>query len=336
MQSRACDAESEFEESTESAKDVNSANTANTANAVSPESGSGSYRALEKQGYLFFSDKSSAALKPCMWNKRSLQGGDMCYKHQFYGITSHRCVQFTPTLKCNQRCLFCWRCMEYAVCEEEECPPETILAKIKKLQKKSLAGYNPILPTSTATKERWDEALTPNMAAISLSGEPTLYENLPRLIDMLNDAGYTTFLVSNGTRPDVLRKCRPYQTYISVDAPDPATYMKICRPESDFWDNIAESLSLLKDRRSAIRTTVVAGYNDIDPKGYAKIYQDSGADFVEVKGYMFVGHSRKRLKQENMPEHMHVRGFAEEIAKYCDYEIIDENALSRVVCMARR
>ena len=271
-----------------------------------------------------------------MWNKRSLQGGDMCYKHQFYGITSHRCVQLTPTLKCNQRCLFCWRCMDYAIDEEEECPPETIIAKIRKLQKKSLAGYNPILPTSTATKERWDEALSPNMAAISLSGEPTLYTGLPRLIDMLNAEGYTTFLVSNGTRPDVLRDCRPYQTYISVDAPDKKTYLKLCRPESDFWDNIMESLSLLKDRRSAIRTTVVEGYNDIDPEGYARIYQDSGADFIEVKGYMFVGHSRKRLKQENMPEHSHVRGFAEEISKYCDYEIIDENLLSRVVCMARR
>ena len=84
--------------------------------------------ALRKQGYLFFSPASSAALKPCLWCKRALTGGDMCYKHQFYGIESHRCVQMTPTLRCNQRCLFCWRSFEHEAAEEEECPPETILA----------------------------------------------------------------------------------------------------------------------------------------------------------------------------------------------------------------
>jgi tRNA wybutosine-synthesizing protein 1 len=97
--------------------------------------------ALRRQGYQFFNNTSSAALKPCMWCKRALKGGDMCYKHQFYGIDSHRCVQMTPTLRCNQRCLFCWRSFEHEVKEEEECSPETILAGIHKFQKKALAGF---------------------------------------------------------------------------------------------------------------------------------------------------------------------------------------------------
>ncbi|WOF16645.1 4-demethylwyosine synthase TYW1 [Methanoplanus sp. FWC-SCC4] len=293
-------------------------------------------KALIKQGYQFFSNKSSAALKPCMWNKRALQGGEMCYKHQFYGISSHRCVQMTPTLKCNQRCLFCWRSMEYEIEEEEECSVDTIIERMLPLQKKSLAGYNYILESSTATKELWSEALNPDMIAISLSGEPTLYSRLPELIDRLNSAGKTTFLVSNGTKPEMLSLCHPYQTYISVDAPDRETYLKICRPDEDFWDEILSSTRLLKERRSAIRTTVVKGINDIDPAGYAAIYQDSGADFIEVKGYMFVGHSRQRLLQENMPEHSYVRDFALEISKYCDYKIIDENPVSRVVLMERQ
>ena len=45
----------------------------------------------------------------------------MCYKAQFYGIESHRCVQMTD-LRCNQQCLFCWRSFEHEVVEEEECP----------------------------------------------------------------------------------------------------------------------------------------------------------------------------------------------------------------------
>ena len=104
----------------------------------------------------------------------------MCYKHQFYGIASHRCVQMTPTLRCNQRCLFCWRSFEHEPQEEEECPPETILAGIHKFQKKALAGYNAVLD-NTVTEEQWQEALDPKHVAISLSGEPTLYSRLPEL-----------------------------------------------------------------------------------------------------------------------------------------------------------
>ncbi|MEA2034293.1 MAG: 4-demethylwyosine synthase TYW1 [Euryarchaeota archaeon] len=291
-------------------------------------------RALEKQGYQFFNKSSSAALKPCMWNKRTLKGGDMCYKHQFYGIESHRCVQMTPTLKCNQRCLFCWRSMEYEVQETVEADPQEIVDGILRKQLKALAGYNPVA-NSYISKELWDEAMDPNMVAISLSGEPTLYSRLPELIDLLNVKGYTTFLVSNGTVPQMIERCRPFQTYISLDAPDRETYLKVCRPMEDYWDKIQESLSLLGNRRSAIRITVVSGYNDFSPEKYAEMIQDAGAVYVEVKGYMYLGYSMKRLERSNMPEHEAVRAFANEIAKYCDYEITDESPISRVVCMER-
>jgi tRNA wybutosine-synthesizing protein 1 len=289
---------------------------------------------LIKQGYQFFSRTSSAALKPCMWCKRALSGGDMCYKHQFYGIASHRCVQMTPTLRCNQRCRFCWRSIEHEVREEEECPPEMILAGMHKLQKKALAGYNAVLD-NTVTEERWREALEPKHVAISLSGEPTLYSQLPDLIGLFQRNGYTTFLVSNGTNPEMLARCHPYQMYVSLDAPDPATYQDICRPLGDYWERIQESLALLGSRRSAVRITLVGGLNDIDPEKYAGLVQDSAPTFVEVKGYMYLGYSRYRLKRENMPGHEKVRDFAEKIAAACDYRVHDENRLSRVVCLER-
>jgi tRNA wybutosine-synthesizing protein 1 len=269
-----------------------------------------------------------------MWCKRALKGGDMCYKHQFYGIASHRCVQMTPTLRCNQRCLFCWRSFEHEPVEEEECPPDMILSGIRRLQKKALAGYNAVLD-NTVTEERWQEALDPKHVAISLSGEPTLYSRLPELIDLFNSRGYTTFLVSNGTNPGMLERCRPFQMYVSLDAPDRETYHAVCRPLGDTWADVQESLRNLSTRRSAVRVTLVKGLNDFAPEKYAAILQDAGARFVEVKGYMYLGYSRNRLTRENMPEHADVRSFAEKIAAECDYQISDENRLSRVVMMER-
>ncbi len=287
--------------------------------------------ALKRQGYQFFTPRSSAAVKPCMWNKRALRGGEMCYKHQFYGIESHRCIQMTPTLRCNQRCLFCWRSFEHEV-TEEECSPQEILADIRRLQARALSGYR---VSRYVTPERFAEALAPTMVAISLSGEPTCYSQLPELIDGLNREGYTTFLVSNGTRPEVLARCRPTQVYVSLDAPDRETYLRLCRPRKDYWERVQESLAGLGARRSAIRITVVKGMNDAAPERYAAMIQDSGATFVEVKGYMYLGYSRKRLNMKHMPEHEHVRALAERIAEHCDYAVRDESPISRVVCLER-
>lgn len=287
---------------------------------------------LRRQGYQFFSPHSSAAVKPCLWCIRALKGGEMCYKHQFYGIESHRCVQMTPTLKCNQRCLFCWRSFEHEVEEETECTPEEILAGVARLQLKGLAGYK-VSPDVTA--ERFDQAIHPKHIAISLAGEPTGYSRLPELVDLFSAEQYTTFLVSNGTRPWVLRKCKPYQLYISLDAPNEAIYRKLCQPRGDYWELVQESLSLLGSRRSAIRITLVAGINDTDPAGFAAMIADAAPTYVEVKGYMYLGSSRNRLQQGHMPDHQKVRGFAEQIGRYAGYTIKDEHPGSRVVCMER-
>jgi len=287
---------------------------------------------LKRQGYQFFSSLSSAAVKPCLWCKAALTKSEMCYKHQFYGIESHRCVQMTPTLRCTQRCLFCWRSFEHQIDEEEECSPEEMLRLIPELQKRALSGYK---VSPHVSSERFQEALYPRHVAISLSGEPTLYTQLPLLIDLLRDNGFTTFLVSNGTRPEVLQKCHPFQLYVSLCAPNEEVYLRLCRPMEDSWDAVQESLLQLGKKRSAIRITLVQGWNDQNPAQYGKLIQEAGPWFVEVKGYMYLGYSRKRLRRENMPEFHHVYAFAREIAACSGYKIRDQNAVSRVVLLGR-
>lgn len=288
---------------------------------------------LRRQGYQFVRSDASAAVKPCLWCKKALKDQDMCYKHQFYGIESHRCVQLTPTLRCNQRCLFCWRSFEHVFPGETECSPQEIVDAVPRLQKKALSGYK---VSPYVREQRFLEALDPKHVAISLSGEPTLYSRLPELVTLFNEKGYTTFVVSNGTRPWVLEDCNSFQLYVSLDAPERETYLKVCRPDEDYWDYIMQSLSMLGKKRSAIRITLVRGLNDHMPELYGRMVQDSGATYVEVKGYMFLGYSRKRLTRDRMPPHSHVRSFAEQVAACTDYEVLDENQASRVVCLERR
>lgn len=52
---------------------------------------------------------SHSGVKLCRWTKAMLRGRGGCYKHTFYGIESHRCMEATPSLACANKCVFCWR-----------------------------------------------------------------------------------------------------------------------------------------------------------------------------------------------------------------------------------
>ncbi|KAK0138243.1 S-adenosyl-L-methionine-dependent tRNA 4-demethylwyosine synthase [Merluccius polli] len=64
-------------------------------------------QALTKQGYKLIG--SHSGVKLCRWTKSMLRGRGGCYKHTFYGIESHRCMETTPSLACANKCVFCWR-----------------------------------------------------------------------------------------------------------------------------------------------------------------------------------------------------------------------------------
>ncbi len=250
-------------------------------------------------------------------------------------------MQMTPALGCNLSCKFCWRfhninkkLLEQAKKFDE---PKQILDECMEAQKKLLSGFGgyPDVP-----KQKFKEALEPKHVAISLDGEPTLYPKLSGLIEEAMKRNMTTFLVTNGTKPDTLKSLsvEPTNLYISLCAPDKTTFKKINIPLiSDAWEKLNESLELMKSfsTRKIVRHTLVKGINMKNVEKYAKLILKAEPDFVEAKGYMWVGESRQRLKMENMPMMPDVRQFSQEISDHTGYKIKDEDTASRVVLLSK-
>ena len=287
---------------------------------------------LARQGYHLV---GSAAVKPCLWLRRAMRGGDQCYKHHFYGISSHRCVQMTPTLECNHLCLHCWRPIDDPVPCKEILEPEALLDGILCGQQKFLSGYGGARTTDPA---RLAEARQPRHVALSLMGEPTLYPYLPELLALIRRRTMTSFLVSNATNPKVLAGLQPTQLYLSLNAPDEEMYRRVCRPAGQFWPRILESLDIVHEHRcrSVIRMTLARGLNMVRPEDYARLIARAEPDFVELKAYMHLGRSRDRLTREAMPSHEEILQFAGELGKALGYELQADVPLSRVALLSSR
>ena len=290
---------------------------------------------MKKQGYA--KAGRHAAVKTCTWLKNSMNGQGVCYKSSFYGVTSHRCLQMTPVLMCNQECIFCWRPTEVPVAPPDEWDsPAVIVEESLKAQRKLVTGFG---GSPNAIRSNYLESLEPSNVAVSLSGEPTFYPYLPELIRLYQEKGMSVFVVTNGTNPDMIRKIRPTQLYMSLDAADQETYEKVCRPKNPaLWENVNESLDVLKAKkeenvRTALRITVVRGYNTGNEEGFAALIRRAAPDFVEIKSYMHVGFSRLRLDRENMMSTDEIRAFAERIGNFCGYRIAGESDASRVVVL---
>ena len=301
---------------------------------------------LEKQGYHLLGKRG--AYKACQWQKKALLHGDSCYKQRFYGIQSHRCLQMTPVVdKCTQNCEFCWRVTpsdigvnwnQVDVSETDVIPVDELMDAVLMANLRSLGGYNPEAGASVP-EEKYKEARDPKHVAISLAGEPTLHPLISELIDEVHRREMTSFLVTNGTQPDVLASMSlPTQLYVTLAASDENSYRNLCRPGiKNGWNRILRSQELLQslDTRTVNRLTMVEGRNMYDVRGYSKLIEIGKPDFIEVKGYMFLGSSRGRLSQNNAPSHREIRAFSESLATLTGYYVLDEQVESRVVLLSR-
>ncbi len=216
--------------------------------------------------------------------------------------------------------------------------PSEIIEKSILAQRKLLSGYGGI--PQRVDQKKYREAQDPNQVAISLSGEPTLYPQISELIEGFKRRGFTTFLVTNGTLPQRIGSLDtlPTQLYVSLDAPDNRTYNRLCNPIiPDAWNRLQDTLELFPSlkTRKVIRITLVKEENMLDVKGYAKLISKADPDFVEVKAFMLVGGSRRRLTLDNMPSFHEVYAFSEKLSEELGYELKDCKEQSRVVLLSQ-
>ena len=284
----------------------------------------------------------------CHWTKKSFKHEGSCYKHKFYGISTHRCMEFSPAgMHCENRCVYCWRPMEFydslKMEPEKVSEPKEILTKLMEERKKLIMGY---YGDSRNDKQRLDESLLPSHYAISLSGEPTMYPKLPELIKYLKslEATKSIFLVTNGQEPDMIQRLQdedalPTQLYLSTNAADYDSFLKINRPKyDDSWQRWNKTLEILKhlDTRTVLRITLIRDYNDQKEMipAFASMLKQASPHFIEIKSYMHIGRSTNRLEHSNMLEMDEVRKFSEEVAKHSQiFSIMDESIVSRIVIL---
>jgi tRNA wybutosine-synthesizing protein 1 len=292
-----------------------------------------------------------SAVELCHWTKKSFANEGSCYKHKFYGISTHQCMEMTPTaMNCENRCVYCWRPTEFydtlEMPEELVDEPDVIVEQLMAERKKLINGF---YGHAKNDRKKLDESLLPAHYAISLSGEPTMYPKLPQLIKYLKTlkATKSIFLVTNGQEPAMLRRLEaedalPTQIYLSTNASNKKMFHRVNRPmHPDAWERWWESLRFLSkvNTRTVLRMTMIRGYNDgaefVDE--FAQMMAEGDPHFIELKSYMHIGMSTKRLEKGDMLEMHEVRGFAENLAaKMPSFGIMDESEISRIVVLQNK
>jgi len=310
-------------------------------------------KVLKRQHYAIVGKHS--AVQICRWTKKSLRNEGVCYKEQFYGIKSHLCCQMSPSVMwCPNRCLHCWRAVEMTIDNElkgKVDKPKDLIDGCIKAQRILLSGFkvdknSKKKQLSRADMKKFKEAWEPMQFAISLSGEPTVYEHIGELIEELRKRNKTSFLVTNGLYPEKLRELEkknqlPTQLYISVNAPNKEIYDKIHRSsKKDAWERLNKSLEIMSNlngkTRTVFRINLILDLNMTEEEKYAEMIRRANPMFVEVKAFMCVGFANKRIPYEKMPYHEDIVDFSKKILKFLPgYKILDEKKESRVLLLGK-
>lgn len=294
--------------------------------------------ALTKQGYKLIG--SHSGVKLCRWTKSMLRGRGGCYKHTFYGIESHRCMETTPSLACANKCVFCWRHHTNPVGTEWRWkldPAEKILQDALEKHQNMIRQFRGV---PGVKPDRYEEGLAVKHCALSLVGEPIMYPEINTFIRLLHRHHISSFLVTNAQFPQEIRSLVPVtQLYVSVDASTKDSLKKIDRPLfKDFWPRFLDSLRALGDKRqrTVYRLTLVKAWNVEEMQAYSELIALGQPDFIEVKGVTYCGESSaSSLTMANVPWHQEVVAFVQQLADMLpEYEIACEHEHSNCLLIA--
>ncbi|XP_033620796.1 S-adenosyl-L-methionine-dependent tRNA 4-demethylwyosine synthase TYW1 isoform X1 [Fukomys damarensis] len=274
--------------------------------------------------------------------KSMLRGRGGCYKHTFYGIESHRCMETTPSLACANKCVFCWRHHTNPVGMEwrwKMDQPEMILKEAVENHQNMIKQFKGV---PGVKPERFEEGMKVKHCALSLVGEPIMYPEINRFLQLLHHCKISSFLVTNAQFPAEIINLKPVtQLYVSVDASTKDSLKKIDRPLfKDFWQRFLDSLKALaaKPQRTVYRLTLVKSWNVDELQAYAELVSLGHPDFIEVKGVTYCGESSaSSLTMANVPWHEEVVRFVRELVDLIpDYEIACEHEHSNCLLIAHR
>ncbi|KAM9058705.1 S-adenosyl-L-methionine-dependent tRNA 4-demethylwyosine synthase TYW1 isoform 3-T5 [Megaptera novaeangliae] len=296
--------------------------------------------ALTKQGYQLIG--SHSGVKLCRWTKSMLRGRGGCYKHTFYGIESHRCMETTPSLACANKCVFCWRHHTNPVGTEWRWKMDQAEMILKEAIENHQNMMKQFRGVPGVREERFEEGMTVKHCALSLVGEPIMYPEINRFLKLLHECKISSFLVTNAQFPAEIRNLKPVtQLYVSVDASTKESLKKIDRPLfKDFWQRFLDSLKALaaKQQRTVYRLTLVKAWNVDELQAYARLVSLGNPDFIEVKGVTYCGESSaSSLTMANVPWHEEVVRFVCELVDLiADYEIACEHEHSSCLLIAHK
>lgn len=173
--------------------------------------------------------------------------------------------------------------------------------------------------------ERFEEAFTVKHCALSLVGEPIIYPQINKFLDLLHGRGISSFMVTNAQFPKEIRALNPVtQMYLSIDAATPESLKKIDRPVfADFWQRFLDSIDALREKgqRTVFRLTLVKDWNMEELQGYAELIKRGRPDFIEIKGVTYCGNSKaSSLTIKNTPYH-------EEVLEWVRKLTVEANAM---------
>jgi len=295
-------------------------------------------KSLTKQGYKIIGTHSGVKL--CRWTKSMLRGRGGCYKHTFYGIESHRCMETTPSLACANKCVFCWRHHSNPVGTEWRWKMESAEYILAGALENHYKMINEFKGVPGVLADKLEEGMKAKHCALSLVGEPIMYPEINKFVRLLHKEKISSFLVTNAQFPDAIRDMEPCtQLYVSIDASTKDSLKKIDRPLfKDFWERFLASLAELKHKgqRTVYRLTLVKGWNAEEMDNYAKLVEIGQPDLIEIKGVTFCGSSKaSTLTMENVPWHTEVVRFVSDLVERLPgYGIASEHEHSNCILVA--